>query len=251
ATASSNASCKNGCQHMFGGSHPLFIGLLDDGRIRVWGRVESRRVVRTRIRSLEHPAEQGEVGFKKHRDNNFKASLYNYFRDYDSKLGRYAQSDPIGLKGGINSYGYVGASPLRSSDPFGLFLPAGVAAAEGIINTVGAAVVLALGNAYSQPQPSPGGGGAANDPSFGGGGGCPPECKKFRDLLDKVYLTILTYQNSPDPAIRAQANALGKDFNDMVKEFNKVCTPRYTKNPLVHEVNRTPPRDVLDDFYGR
>jgi RHS repeat-associated protein len=45
---------------------------------------------------------------------------YNYFRDYDPNTGRYVQSDPIGLEGGLNTYGYVQANPLISSDMYGL-----------------------------------------------------------------------------------------------------------------------------------
>ncbi|MBT4160597.1 MAG: RHS repeat protein [Gammaproteobacteria bacterium] len=45
---------------------------------------------------------------------------YNYFRDYDPTLGRYIQSDPIGLAGGINPLVYALLSPKMFSDKQGL-----------------------------------------------------------------------------------------------------------------------------------
>jgi RHS repeat-associated protein len=46
---------------------------------------------------------------------------YNYFRDYDAVTGRYVQSDPIGLGGGLSTYGYAGANPAGRIDPWGLY----------------------------------------------------------------------------------------------------------------------------------
>jgi RHS repeat-associated protein len=47
--------------------------------------------------------------------------FYNYFRDYDAGIGRYSTSDPIGLRAGSNTYGYVWQSPVTKIDPFGLY----------------------------------------------------------------------------------------------------------------------------------
>jgi RHS repeat-associated protein len=61
----------------------------------------------------------------------------NGFRDYKSGLGRYVESDPVGLTGGASTYAYVGGNPVGYTDRLGLSgfgVNAGGSAQGGLIN---------------------------------------------------------------------------------------------------------------------
>lgn len=75
--------------------------------------------------------------------------FYNYFRDYDPITGRYIESDPIALDGGLNTYGYVGANALSLVDPEGL---AAAIPVLGLGETVNLGLAISL--IYNMPDTS-------------------------------------------------------------------------------------------------
>lgn len=90
--------------------------MTDDGRTVIWDAAftpfgEEDSIVGAGVNNWRFPGQyaEDETGFH-----------YNWFRHYDPSIGRYIQSDPIGLSGGWNTYVYASASPILRVDPFGL-----------------------------------------------------------------------------------------------------------------------------------
>ena len=80
------------------------------GKQQLWGREEGLNKDIAPSCRLRFPGqyEDAESGL-----------YYNRFRYYDCETGQYLCADPIGLRGGLNSYAYV-PNPLKYIDPLGL-----------------------------------------------------------------------------------------------------------------------------------
>jgi len=71
---------------------------------------------------------------------------YNYFRDYEPATGRYAESDPIGLRGGLSTFDYGLSSPLIISDSYGLS-----GGNHGLFCAIGGGLGMAVGFVVCSP----------------------------------------------------------------------------------------------------
>jgi RHS repeat-associated protein len=76
-----------------------------------YGTVLAFRQGEAKHQPLRLPGQTAEAG---------SGRYYNVFRWYRAGWGRYTQSDPMGLKGGLNLYRYANANPTNKIDPLGL-----------------------------------------------------------------------------------------------------------------------------------
>ena len=103
-----------------------------------------------------------------------ESQIYWYrARYYSPQIGRFISRDPIGTKGGINLYGYVGDNSANYLDPKGMQLEiggGGDAGAPGTGTPGGGGAAAAGTGASGTGAPGGGGAGASGIGAAGGGG---------------------------------------------------------------------------------
>ncbi|WP_425509643.1 RHS repeat-associated core domain-containing protein [Usitatibacter palustris] len=159
---------------------------------------------------------------------------YNYFRDYDPRIGRYVESDPIGLRGGVGTYAYVHGSPLRWIDFLGLKARVCCRSIPATFNLASHCFIDTSNRQFGlhgdmDPAPAgsgvPGQGRIRGDASFNDPG--QSECGPWTDDCDTDKCVQKAISNYPDPSdYSAVGGPNSNSFAGAVARGCKLTKPR-------------------------
>ncbi|WP_421567529.1 RHS repeat-associated core domain-containing protein [Stenotrophomonas sp. PD6] len=131
-----------------------------------------------------------DLRFPGQRYDSKSGLSYNYYRDYDARTGRYVQSDPIGLEGGVATFAYAGSNPIINLDPSGLSTLSMCARPENVL----ACAAAGIGSSGSAGTSSSGLGaaGVAAAASLARDSAKTQDDCPVQNKCEKIYATIRT-----------------------------------------------------------